>query len=641
MIRHVSASVLLRHSFLLAGVLSLQFFASSDPALAQGPPAPPGALTGLRNNEIRTNVGNDRNLLLTVLSDAKRHLDRQAVINLRDAKRDFTVWQTTDGESVAEFHDLDFGDYDIEISAVGYLPEHKVVNITGSADMTIKMEVSLQKDPEAVDLNMSDEGLPPNVRKDALRGLYALKSSNFKEAQKRLERVYQADPSNAQVNFQLGFLYLQLKDLDKAQSFLARAASLNPRQEQTLRLLGRLQLQRDHLEDARKSLEQAVADNNESWMAHNLLADVYLKQKQYDKAREQAELAIEKGKGAGSEAQLVLGQAFANVGRDKEALQSLNSFIETNATNPVVPQVKALIGQIQQRDVNTGSKELAAGADLSLAASEPSLPPSNWGPPGVDDVKPTVAAGVACPYDQVIEMSGERVKQLVDSISQFAATEDMLHEQLDPVGNPLTKVNRKYDYAASITEEKPGFLQIDEYRNDRYGIPDLPDRIVTSGFVSLALIFHPDMRENYAITCEGLGDWHGRATWLMHFRQRDDKPSRLADLVVGPNTYPIKLKGRAWITADNFQIVRIESELSSPLPVLAVQHQIAEYGPVHFQKKNVDLWLPQSVNLFFELNRHRYYRKQTFDHYMLFATNAEEKQQVPKATTPAPRKQNR
>jgi hypothetical protein len=239
-------------------------------------------------------------------------------------------------------------------------------------------------------------------------------------------------------------------------------------------------------------------------------------------------------------------------------------------------------------------------------------------------------------------MSGERVKTLVDSIAQFAATEDMLHEQLDPSGNPITKVNRKYDYAASITEAIPGYLQIDEYRNDHYGIADLPDRIVTTGFVSLALVFHPDMRENFAITCEGLGDWHGQATWLMHFRQRDDKPARMADLVVGGQSYPIKLKGRAWITANTFQVVRIESELASGLPLLAVQHQIAEYGPVHFQKKNIDLWLPQNVDLFFELNKHRYYRRHSFDHYMLFATNAQEGRQVPKkAAPPAPQKQNR
>ncbi len=580
--------------------------------------------------------------MLTVLSGLKTHLDRQALITLRDKKRDFTVFQTTDSESVAEFHDLDYGDYEIEISAVGYLTEHKVAHVTASPELTIEMKVVMERDPEAVDLNTAGEALPPNVRKDALRAVASLKSNNLKDAQKRLEHVYAVAPLNAQINFLLGYLFVQTRDMDKAESYLTHATELDPRREQPLTLLGRVQLQRNQNDNARKTLEQAVKNNGESWEAHNLLADVYLRQKEYQKAAEQARLAIDRGKGAGGKAQLVLGQALANVGKDKEALQALSGFVQSNATNPVVPQVKDLIAQIEKRDANpVGAANLTQGADLALAASEPSLPPSAWGPPGIDDVKPSVAAGVSCPYEQIMEMSGERVKTLVDSIAQFAATEDMLHEQLDPTGNPLTKVNRKYDYAASITEAVPGYLQIDEYRNDKYGIPDLPDRIVTTGFISLALIFHPDMRDNYQITCEGLGDWHGHATWLMHFRQRDDKPSRLADLVVGPNTYPIKLKGRAWITADSFQIVRIESELSNSLPLLAVQHQIAEYGPVHFQKKNIDLWLPQTVDLFFELNRHRYYRKQTFDHYMLFATNAEEKQQVPKKAPGANQKQDR
>jgi len=638
MIRHIREMSYVR-SF--AASAAFMFVLSSVTTLAQLNNPGPDLTQGLRQNEIRRSVGNDRMILLTVLMDAKKKLDRQAVVTLRDNKRDVAYSSTTDTDSVAEFHDLDYGDYDLEISAVGYLTEHKVAHVTASPELTIEMKVILEKDPEAVDLNLAAEGLPQNVRKDALRAVSALQSSNFKDAQKRLERVYAAAPANDQINFWMGYLYLQQKDLEKAENYLSRAASLNPRREQFLTLLGRVQLQRDHYDGARKSLEQAVKNNPESWEAHNLLADVYLKDKEYDKAREQAQLAIEKGKGAGSKAQLVLGQALANVGKDKEAIQALNAFLQSNPNNPVAPQVKDLIARIEKRDADQSAANLQTGSDLALAASEPSLPPSQWGPPGVDDVKPTVASGVACPYDKIIEMSGERVKQLVDSIAQFAATEDMLHEQLDPVGNPLTKENRKFDYAASITEEKPGYLQIDEYRNVKYGVADLPDRIVTTGFVSLALIFHPDMRDNYAITCEGLGDWRGQATWIMHFRQREDRPSRLADLVVGPNTYSIDLKGRAWITADTYHIVRIESELTKSLPALAVQHQIAEYGPVHFQKKNIDLWLPQTVDLFFELNKHRYYRKQSFDHYMLFSVKSEENGPTIKDGKITPPTQNR
>jgi hypothetical protein len=204
----------------------------------------------------------------------------------------------------------------------------------------------------------------------------------------------------------------------------------------------------------------------------------------------------------------------------------------------------------------------------------------------------------------------------------------MLHEQLDEFGNPISKEARKFDYVASISEARPGFLAVDEYRNERYGLYDLPDHIVTRGFVALALIFHPDMRDNFQITCEGLGELHGQATWLVHFRQRDDKPARIQDYVFGAESYPVKLKGRAWITADKFQIARIESELVNPVPQLAVQHQIAEYGPIHFEKQNVDLWLPKSVDLYLDFNRHRYYRRHSFDHYMLFSVNAEDKPKV-------------
>jgi len=621
---------------LAIGVLE---FIGQPLAVGQPAPGPPGLLTGIRNAETGMNTGVYRSLYIKVLTDTKAKLDRQAVVKLHDKKRNQTVWETTSGDSEVLFQDLDFGDYDIEVSAVGYVTQHKELHITATIDK-LNEDVILQKDPTAIDLKLADESLPPNARRDAARALYLLKSSNFKEAQKKLEKVYAVAPTNAQVNFLLGYLYIQLKDQDKAEAFLKQSATFDPRRVQTWVLLGRVQLTKEHYEEARKSLERAVEVDSTFWMAHNLLADAYLKLKEYEKARQQAQLAFDQGKGEASAALLPLGQALANLGRDEEALHALQNFIQANPGDPTIPQVKDFIARVETRD-KTQAAEIQSSADLVLQASQPSLPPSAWGPPGVDEIKPQIATGVSCPYDEVIDKSGERIKKLVESISQFAATEDLLHEQLDPSGNPLTKETRKFDYVASIKEPQPGFLSTDEYRNTKYGLDELPDRIVSSGFMSLALIFHPDMRENYQITCEGLGDWHGQATWVMYFRQRTDKPSRLADLVVGGQTYPIDLKGRAWITADSFEIVRIESELIKGLPLLAVQHQIAEYGPIHFARGNVDLWLPKSVDIYFELNRHRYYRRHSFDHYMLFAINSEEKQGNPKDSAPQTQKQNR
>ena len=606
-----------------------------------------GAAAGQGNIEIRmsdvpqTFCPDLQKLVVTVVDEKKAHLDRQAVVKLHDRRKNIDSWDTTSNDSAITFCSIDFGDFDLDASAVGYLTEHKDVHLSGAIGNVPERAVQLvmHKDPTAVELSISDDAIPAGARKDAKLAVAALRSANLKEAQKRLDKVYKVAPSSSQINFLYGYLYLQLKQSDKAETYLSHAVTLDPRRLQALTLLGRVQLERKEYEAARKTLEQAVVADSRYWLAHYLLGDTYLQLKEYEKAQEQAQLAIGEGKGPGNVAQLVLGQALANLGHDEEGIKALKIFLETNPSNTAIPGVKALITQIENRDAGIASGT-EANTDLALAASAPSLPESAWGPPGVDELKPSIVAGVNCPYQQVIEGSGERVKQFVDNIAKFAAIEDMVHEQLDKAGNPVTKETRKFTYVASITEDQPGFLQTDEYRNLRYGITELPDHIVTSGSMTLALIFHPDLRDSFEMSCEGLGDWRGQSAWLVHFRQRDDKPNRFAEYYVGSQHYPMNMKGRAWITTDNLQIVHIDAELVKPLPQLAVQHQIAEYGPVHFQKKNLDLWLPQSVDTYLELNRHYYRRRHSYDHYQLFSVDSTDKSGLFKSDEKTPLMKN-
>jgi hypothetical protein len=69
---------------------------------------------------------------------------------------------------------------------------------------------------------------------------------------------------------------------------------------------------------------------------------------------------------------------------------------------------------------------------------------------------------------------------------------------------------------------------------------------------------------------------------------------------------------------------------------LLSEHQIVEYGPVQFQKKNAELWLPKSADIYFDFQRHRYFRRHSFDHFMLFGVDSEEKHSAPKIEPPAP-----
>jgi len=593
-------------------------------------------------------------------------LDRQALLKLVNLTNQTATWQTTESanetgqwatsdQTEAIFTNVPWGTYEIEAGAVGYLSTHQQLSVLNSLRPQ-EISLVLHRDPDAINLDVGDSVMSPKARKETKHAVMALKSNNLKDAERHLDEAYKLDPSSSDLNFLLGYLYFQKKDFARAESYLTTATTANPRNTQALTLLGRAGLEKADYPAARSALEKAVLADQENWLTHNLLADTYLREKDYDKARDEAQVAITKGKLNASPAELVLGQALLATGRDEEAVSALNTFLEESPQHPLAGQVRSLIAEIKIADIKSGERENAtapapsstsaenpttkptlSGVDPLAALPAPGLSMKSWRPPGVDDLQPAVAAGVACPAEKVREESGKRVQEFVEDVTRFAAVEELFHQSLDQFGIPVRTETRKYNYVATISQPQPGFLAVDEFRADKLTLAGYPDQIASTGFAALALVFHPDMRDNFAFTCEGLGDWHGQASWLVHFRQRDDRPNRMHSYKVGNQIKSVGLKGRAWITADKFQIVRIEADMVNPMPEIQLlsEHQAVEYGPVPFTKKNVSLWVPKSAEIYFDFRKHRYYRRHSFDHFMLFSADTEEKRKEP-AAKPSP-----
>jgi tetratricopeptide (TPR) repeat protein len=566
-------------------------------------------------------------------------IDRQALLKLVNLKDQKVVWQTTEENSQGAFTNVPFGNYDVEISAVGYLSTHQVAQ-TSNAQLQ-QFEIVLRRDPAAINLDVDDRTLPSKARKEMKHGVSALKSRNLKDAEKHLVEAYKTAPSNAELNFLLGYLYFEQRDYEKASNYLGTATKLRPNDGTSLTLLGRAYLERKDYPQAQSTLERAVATDAETWLPHNLLADAYFRQKNYDKARDEAQVAINKGKAEANPARLILGQALINLGQDDQGIQALETFLQQSPSQPMAGQLRSLIAEVREHasaapsaenEARTGTRVPSVDPLQALAA--PGLSEKSWQPPGIDQVKVALASGVACPSEKVAEETGKHVGELADDVARFSAIEDLFHQNLDPFGIPIRTETRKYNYVASISEPEPGFLAVDESRADKIELEGYPDKIASTGFAALALVFHPHMRDNFDMKCEGLGDWHGQASWIVYFKQRDDKPNRMHSYKVGRLVYPVKLKGRAWITADKFQIVRIESEMVRPMPEIKLlsEHQVVEYGPIRFDKKNMSLWLPKSAEIYFDFRQHHYYRRHSFDHYMLFSVDSDEKRKEPVAT---------
>lgn len=582
-------------------------------------------------------------LLLTVNRLPKGHLDRQAVVRMLNRNTGIIVWQTTNDRGEASFGDLEVGDYDLEVSAVGYFTARKNVKVQASI-ITYHEEMALQRDPSSINLEATSNAAEwsKKARKAIQRAVAALKSANYKEAEKQLKTAVSAAPDSVDANFLSGYLAFEQKRFDAARDYLHKALALDPHNVQAALLLGRTDLQQGDYNAAKTTLEQAVAIDSKEWMPHYQLSETYLKLREFEKAREQAQTAIACNQVSSTPAQLVLGEALANLGRSDEAIQAFKAFLEKDPDSPVAAQVRDFIPQLSRLAAERAKGLAPAGGviapDPQMASTAPPVVATDWQPPGVDESKPAVAAGVACPTEMVVSLAGRQVKQLADDVARFAAIEDLVHERLDAVGYPITRETRKFNYVVSITDTPPNGLELSEFRSEHSGPPEFPDNIASSGFISLAMVFHPSMRDEFQMTCEGLGDWRGQTTWLVYFRQRTDRPNRLHSYVLNGKGYPVGLKGRAWIKTDTFQIVRMESDLVSPAPAiqLASEHQIVEYGPVVFAKKNEELWLPQSAQLYFEFRKRRYFRRHSFDHFMLFSVDAAEKRNEPKEPAQEP-----
>ena len=588
-------------------------------------------------------------LIFTVCAERSGvHLDRQALMKLVNHADNSALWQTTEDTSRSIFTNVPYGIYDVEVSAVGYVSTHRELSVLNSL-RPAELEIVLKRDPSALNLDVADSVISPKVRKQAKQAISALKSNDLKQAEKKLTDAYKLAPSSAEVNFLLGYLYYQKKDYTQAGSYLGTAAGLDPHNPQTLTLLGRAGLERKDYPAARSALEQAVLADADNWLPHGLLAETYLRQKEYGKARDEAQAAIAKGgtavKSDSAPAQLLLGEALLGLGQDTDGVKALDVFLQQSPRHPLTGQVRALIADVNnQAGASTSTEKSAAenalpthitAVDPLEAIPSPGLSLKPWQPAGVDDVKVPLASDVACPTDKVIVESGRRVAELAGDLDRFAAVEDLFHQSLDPYGIPIRTETRKYDYVATITRPTAGSVVVQEFRSEKLTLAGYPDQIASTGFATLALVFHPEVRDQFELACEGLGDWHGQAAWLVHFRQRDDKPNSMHSYKVGNQIFRVDLKGRAWITADKFQIVRIEADLVKPMPEIRLlsEHQVVEYGPVPFPKKNMTFFLPKTAEIYFDFRKHHYYRRHSFDHYMLFSVDADEKRKEPQVKT--------
>jgi len=586
-------------------------------------------LPGIAKGQLTKSVSGS--LTIFVQGPGGDPLDQIANVELSNAIGQFHQQATTRGGR-AEFTFLGGGSFTVTVVSAGYEKATEELQLNGGEASMATIRLQLVSGGRTAVISGGPPILAPRAKKELGKALEAMRAGRLAEAHNHLEVAYRLAPGNPDVNYVFGLYCARVEDWANAKSHWEKVLNLYPKHTGAMLSMGTLLLRENKTAEAVSYYKNAVEIEPSSWRAHALLADAFLRQGLLDEGLAEAERAAELGPGQAEIVQPLLARAFAKHGYTQRAALVLESYLLKHPRDTAAAQQLA---DLQARAGTTSGSTppiehlespLPTSSLITQLAFLP--PPSVWLPPDVDENVPSVEPGASCVLDQVLQSAGKRVREFVSDVDRFTATEFITHETINKWGLASQPEKFKFDYLVSIREAGPQLLDVEEFRPRAYSPNKFPDGVERYGLPALLLIFHPYYVANFEMVCEGLARWNGKSAWQVHFKQRSDRPNTIRVYRFGENgaTYPAALKGRAWIDAASFQIVRLETDLVAPLPEirLVADHASVEYGPVTFRARNVDMWLPQTAEFYYDWRGHRGHRVHHFQNYLLFSVTDKE-----------------
>jgi tetratricopeptide (TPR) repeat protein len=547
----------------------------------------------------------------------------------------------------AHFRGIPLGEYEVQVEAPGYAVARANVSLERAGE-THNLDITLLPGT-----GTAGADLPPPLslkeQKELTAGLRSLQAQRLEEARKHFLTAAKTAPNHPDVDYLLGVLSTMSGDLETAKQYMENAAN---RYQHILSLtaLGEIYLTEGNLTVAQQRLEAALKAAPNTWRAYQILAAVALKQGSYPLAIQHAEHALQIGKTEAKGARLTLAEGLSATGDRQRSIQVLNELLKENPTQEQAKEARRLLETHREAAEPSSSAEgpVSANASTSAFAIAPSLSFANlpsalaspltasprWFPSNVDDSIPPADMAVSCPLTQIVQRTGQRVVEFVGNVDRFTATESMSHQTLNEFGLAVRSEKIKFNYLVSIQEIKPGVFDVQEYRNGGTSNEIFPEHVATLGTVAMVFVFHPNYAEDFDFRCEGRAHQGNQEAWQIHFSQKADRTSRLRSYRLGTQYFRVGIKGRAWISADTSQVLRMETDLVSQVPKIRLhsEHQDILYGPVPFQKKHLVLWLPLATETYLDFNGHRIHRRQDLSNYLLFWVDERQTIETPKTT---------
>lgn len=228
-------------------------------------------------------------------------------------------------------------------------------------------------------------------------------------------------------------------------------------------------------------------------------------------------------------------------------------------------------------------------------------------------------------HESATERASAQVAAYLNELADVTCTEHVSQEKLTPNGKMELHEESTYDYLVMMDGNQDEFM-LNESRllkSSGQAKKNLP-LLVTNGFSTLFLIFHPYYHDAFQMTEEGEVVENGQRLVKVSFVHVRGKRTPIA-LAVRGRQYPLEFAGTAWVEAQSGAIVRIEAGLAEPMDDIGLRTLTMQvnYTPIKLSGSEQTFFYPASAYVEVETRKQRWRNIHLFTNYKRFGVSTE------------------
>ncbi len=219
----------------------------------------------------------------------------------------------------------------------------------------------------------------------------------------------------------------------------------------------------------------------------------------------------------------------------------------------------------------------------------------------------------------------QQVVTYLAKLADLHCTESVLQEKLSGNGHVMASERSKFDYLIMMQGNGDDF-QLVESRIESTSAQHKPlPMLVTNGFSSLLLIFHPYYRDSFQFEPGGDDLIDGQPTTKVNFVHIAGKRT-LAALALRGREYPLEFRGTAWLDKQSGQVVRIDAGLLHEMGDVGLRTLTihVEYKPTRLGSSTEKMILPTLAVVDVETPKQHWRNTHVFSAYKSFSADAEQ-----------------